>query len=180
MDKFDQQRCYKSSRWVLFGIGNSKYYNFLDYVGTGDLVRDIEQLRLSIANVDTFRCYGVSYGTGVCSVYSATFPTSVRRVVLDGNIGSEPNVENFFNEVGASNQIAYQLISMCERLQGMSGRIRQEVANRAAANLRRCTEVRLALGQGKVSATIGEYTVTPPENSILSILKLVCFAIQAF
>ena len=41
--------------------------------------------------------------------------------MLDGNIGSEPNVENFFNEVGiASNQIAYQLISMCERMQGMS------------------------------------------------------------
>ena len=171
------RRCYKSSRWVLFGIGNSKYYNFLDYVGTGDLVRDIEQLRLSIAGVDTFDCYGVSYGTGVCSVYSATFPTSVRRVVLDGNIGSEPNVENFFNEVGiASNQIAYQLISMCERLQGMSGEDPTggcKSRGREFATLYR--ELRLALGQGKVSATIGEYTVTPPENSILSILQVGVF-----
>ena len=167
------RRCYDSRRWKLVGKDNATVYNYLDYIGTGDLARDIETLRLSMSGVDTLDCHGVSYGTGVFSVYSATFPKSVRRVVLDGNIGSEPGVNNFFQEAGiAGNQIAYEMVSRCERMQGMPGPDPTggcKTRGRDFVALFR--EMRIAMDRGELNATMGDYTVAPPSSTVAHVLS---------
>ena len=67
--------CVKDEHWKieLPGQGTGKPANFLDYVGTHLLARDIDRLRESFG-AEKLSCYGFSYGTAVCSTYAAQFP----------------------------------------------------------------------------------------------------------
>jgi len=69
--------CVKDEHWKieLPGQGTGKA-NFLDYVGTHLLARDIDRLRESFG-AEKLSCYGFSYGTAVCSTYAAQFPDTL-------------------------------------------------------------------------------------------------------
>jgi len=55
----------------------------LAHVGTEDVARDLEQLRLALGDPG-LTYLGLSYGTLIGETYAAMFPTRVRAMVLDG------------------------------------------------------------------------------------------------
>ena len=69
--------CVKDEYWKIHLPGgelpSAETVNFLEYVGTHLLARDIDRLRESFG-AEKLSCYGFSYGTGVCSTYAAQFP----------------------------------------------------------------------------------------------------------
>ncbi|MHB8464377.1 MAG: alpha/beta hydrolase [Acidimicrobiales bacterium] len=57
----------------------------LDHVGTVDVARDLEALRLAVGDAG-LSYLGLSYGTLLGATYAGMFPTHVRAMVLDGAI----------------------------------------------------------------------------------------------
>ncbi|WP_433300182.1 alpha/beta hydrolase [Actinoplanes sp. CA-030573] len=59
----------------------------LDHLKTQDSVRDMESIRL-VLGATQINFYGFSYGTYLGQVYATTYPSRVRRMVLDGVVNS--------------------------------------------------------------------------------------------
>ena len=57
--------------------------DLLAHVGTSDVARDLEALRLAIGD-GPINYVGFSYGTQIGQLYAEMFPTGVRSMVLDG------------------------------------------------------------------------------------------------
>jgi pimeloyl-ACP methyl ester carboxylesterase len=62
-----------------------KYGKLLPHMHTTDTVKDMELLRLALG-AQKINYYGFSYGTYLGQIYAMTYPTRVRRMVLDGNV----------------------------------------------------------------------------------------------
>jgi len=60
-----------------------KYEELLPHLGTRDVARDMERLRVALAE-DELTFVGLSYGTVLGQVYADMFPKRVRAMVLDG------------------------------------------------------------------------------------------------
>ena len=68
--------CAKHPYWDIHVPGQEHAANFLDYVGTHLLARDMDLLR-ECFGAEKMSCYGFSYGTAVCSTYAAQFPDNI-------------------------------------------------------------------------------------------------------
>jgi pimeloyl-ACP methyl ester carboxylesterase len=93
--------CFEDPKFKLYATRTNRSYNTLNYCGTNDLAHDIEVFRQAIGALK-MSVYGVSYGTKVGSVYATIFPDKVHRLILDGDMGSNPDIEAFGNWVGES------------------------------------------------------------------------------
>jgi pimeloyl-ACP methyl ester carboxylesterase len=62
-----------------------KYGSLLDHMKTTDAAQDMDDIRVALGQ-DQINYYGASYGTYLGAVYATTFPTHVRRMVLDSNV----------------------------------------------------------------------------------------------
>jgi len=58
---------------------------YQDYMGTIDLVHDLEILRAAIG-LEKLSLWGASYGTEVGASYATVYPDRVLRLILDGNV----------------------------------------------------------------------------------------------
>lgn len=63
----------------------SRHRDLLPYVGTVNVVRDLEQMRKALGD-EKLTYLGYSYGTAIGAVYAEMFPDRVRALVLDGAI----------------------------------------------------------------------------------------------
>jgi pimeloyl-ACP methyl ester carboxylesterase len=63
-----------------------KFGWLLPHLKTTDAARDLDSLRLALGQ-EQINYYGFSYGTYLGSVYATLFPTKIRRMVFDGNVG---------------------------------------------------------------------------------------------
>lgn len=95
--------CFHDNRYQLRSPTTKRNYNLLLHSSTADLARDIEIFRRAIG-AKKMSVYGVSYGTKVGSVYATSFPDKVHRLILDGDMGSDPDVGNFASWVGESTE----------------------------------------------------------------------------
>jgi pimeloyl-ACP methyl ester carboxylesterase len=66
--------------------------DILDYVTTGNVARDLDQLRAAVGD-SRLHYYGYSYGTVIGGTYQTLFPDKVGPMVLDGAV----DLENYFN-----------------------------------------------------------------------------------
>ncbi len=57
----------------------------LDHITTVDSAKDMESIRLALG-ASRLSLYGFSYGTYLGQVYATLFPSTVHRMVLDGNV----------------------------------------------------------------------------------------------
>ncbi len=55
----------------------------LNYVGTENVVKDLEAIRVALGE-EKLNLYGVSYGTSVVATYAYRYPNNSRTLVLDG------------------------------------------------------------------------------------------------
>ena len=67
------------------GDCQKKYASFLPFVGTKNVARDMESVRLALGE-DKLTYVGYSYGTEIGQVYADMYPDRVRAFVLDGAI----------------------------------------------------------------------------------------------
>jgi pimeloyl-ACP methyl ester carboxylesterase len=74
--------CVWSHRYEL-EAPDGKVYNVLSYVGTGELTKDMDQLRSAIG-MSKLSVNGGSYGTTVAGAYATAFPNRVGRLLMDG------------------------------------------------------------------------------------------------
>ena len=63
-----------------------KYPNLLPYLGTKNVARDMESVRIALGE-DKLTYVGYSYGTAIGAVYADMYPHRVRAFVLDGALG---------------------------------------------------------------------------------------------
>merc|ERR1719272_2413467 len=96
--------CYHDPMFQLNTTSGS--FNINDYAGTSYLARDIEVFREAIG-AKQMSIYGVSYGTKVGSVYATEFPDKVGRLVLDGDMGTDPDVRVFADWLGESTEAVW-------------------------------------------------------------------------
>jgi len=112
--------CFKDQRYQVRSMTTNRSYNTLEHSSTSDLARDIDLLRAAIG-AQKMSVFGVSYGTKVGSVYATLFPDRVHRLILDGNMGADPDIETFAGWVGQSTEAVWTgLASACDNsaLQG--------------------------------------------------------------
>jgi pimeloyl-ACP methyl ester carboxylesterase len=62
-----------------------KNAGFIEHMGTVENVQDLDRIRAALGE-DALTYWGMSYGTRIGYVYTMTFPTRVRAIVLDGSI----------------------------------------------------------------------------------------------
>merc|ERR1712137_860064 len=84
----------------------NRTFNALEHIGTTNLAKDIEAFRAAIG-AKKMSVYGVSYGTKVGSVYATLFPDKVHRLILDGDMGADPDIRVFANWVGQSTEAVW-------------------------------------------------------------------------
>jgi pimeloyl-ACP methyl ester carboxylesterase len=70
----------------------AKYPNLLPYLGTKNVVRDMESIRVALGE-DKITYVGYSYGTAIGAVYADMYPTHVRAFVLDGALDLSQDFE---------------------------------------------------------------------------------------
>lgn len=103
--------CFQDGRYAAHSSATHRSYNVLDHSGTTALGHDIELFRTAIG-AKKMSVYGVSYGTKVGSVYATVFPDKVHRLVLDGDMGSDPDVQLFAGWVGESVEAVWAGLAM--------------------------------------------------------------------
>jgi pimeloyl-ACP methyl ester carboxylesterase len=86
--------CVWSHRYEL-EAPDGKVYNLLSYVGTGELVKDMDQLRSAIG-MNKLSVNGGSYGTAVAGAYATAFPNRVGRLLMDGVVPPDRLLVPFF------------------------------------------------------------------------------------
>jgi pimeloyl-ACP methyl ester carboxylesterase len=61
------------------------------YMGTWQVVRDLEAMRVALG-YDRWNYWGMSYGTRIGYTYAATFPASLRTIVVDGSLWPQESI----------------------------------------------------------------------------------------
>lgn len=106
--------CYNDPTFRLKSPMTDRTFNMFDFTGTSYLARDIEVFRRAIG-AKKMSIYGISYGTKVGSVYATEFPDKVHRLVLDGNMGFDPDIRVFADWVGKSTEEVWTgLVASCD------------------------------------------------------------------
>jgi hypothetical protein len=91
-----------------------KQYHFLQYSGTRQLAEDIERFRIAI-NAPKLSVYGISYGTTVMGTFATTFPLSVDKLILDGNVDITSDLMEVSKSIGIGQETRIDyLIYSCE------------------------------------------------------------------
>jgi len=90
LQKLELSLCYNAPRFKLKAPSGRKY-NALQFGGSVDLAKDIEQFRRAVG-APSMSLYGLSYGTTVAGVYATMFPERTNRLILDANVDPSPNV----------------------------------------------------------------------------------------
>ena len=92
--------------------------DLLNFVDTDQAIRDLEQFRQAIGSPKVW-VYGESYGTQFAQQYAATFPTSVRGVVLDGVVDLALDFDGYYvSYVRTAEKILARLLAACATLPG--------------------------------------------------------------
>jgi len=107
------EKCFAAKRWLIES-SSGKTYNFLEYVNTQLLARDIDLMRQAIG-AEKMSVYGFSYGTYVGGVYATVFSENTGKVVLDGNM--EPMPRKALQAKGdgkANDRFISLLLDMCK------------------------------------------------------------------
>ncbi|EOD13261.1 hypothetical protein EMIHUDRAFT_119932 [Emiliania huxleyi CCMP1516] len=109
------RRCYDHDYFQLSGP-NGTSFNFLDYVGTQLLAKDL-RLLLRAIGAETLNIDGASYGTGVGSAFAAAFPEHTGRLLLNGNAVVRPSTKDYYiGYAHATRHILFKLGSICEEM----------------------------------------------------------------
>ncbi|WHU45492.1 alpha/beta hydrolase [Gordonia sp. L191] len=82
---FDAQAAFAAGYTALADRCASSAADLAAHVSTADTARDLEQLRHALGD-KPLNYWGVSYGTFLGMTYANLYPTSVRSMVLDGNL----------------------------------------------------------------------------------------------
>lgn len=107
--KLELNLCYHEDRFSIVSAAN-RSYNMLNYVGTENLAYDIEIFRKAIG-ASKMSIFGVSYGTMVGSVYATIFPKKVHRLIIDGDMGTDPDMSSYAKWVGESTEATWTGLS---------------------------------------------------------------------
>jgi pimeloyl-ACP methyl ester carboxylesterase len=78
----------------------------LAQMGTDDVVRDLEHLRLAL-DVEQFSFWGPSYGTSIAIQYAEQHPTHVRAFSIEDVVATELDGATFTKEVIAGYEMAF-------------------------------------------------------------------------
>jgi pimeloyl-ACP methyl ester carboxylesterase len=106
--------CFHDQRYQMRSPVTNRSYNLLERMSTAELAYDIELVRGAIG-AKKMSVYGVSYGTKVGSVYATIFPDKIHRLILDGDMGSDPDIESFAGWVGQSTEAVWTgLAASCD------------------------------------------------------------------
>lgn len=105
--------CVGNDYWKIAVPGETYSTNFLEWVGTHFLGRDMDRLRKAFG-AEKLSCYGFSYGTGVCANYAASFPDRIGLFTANGNV-DYPGTTNSFqvNVADAFEQLSTKLLEIC-------------------------------------------------------------------
>jgi len=108
------RNCYNSPKWTLLGVNNT-HYNFLDHVGTTNLAHDLERLRQAVGS-PYISIAGMSYGTNVGATYAAVYPQHVYRLLLNGNVPTEPTTFDMgWGGAQGSREATKRLLNICSQ-----------------------------------------------------------------
>ena len=106
-----ERNCYHSPYWQM------KYenftYNYLDFVGTQIFAQDLDRLRTALGR-ELMSIHGYSYGTQIGSIYAASFPQHIDKLLLNGCV--EPGLDtgdNYEMEAVASRLAMSKLVEIC-------------------------------------------------------------------
>lgn len=72
----------------------SRYPDHYPYVGTNQVVRDLNSLRKAVGD-SGLTYWGASYGSRIGYVFQLTFPDKVRAVLLDGVVNPNSSIQDF-------------------------------------------------------------------------------------
>uniref|UniRef100_A0A7S1WIT9 AB hydrolase-1 domain-containing protein n=1 Tax=Alexandrium catenella TaxID=2925 RepID=A0A7S1WIT9_ALECA len=110
----EQSLCFGDKKFLFRSPVNDRTYTTLVSVSTVDAAHDIELFRAAIG-ANKMSIYGVSYGTKIGSVYATIFPSRVHRLILDGCMGTDPNLQTFADWVGqAAEAVWTAMAATCE------------------------------------------------------------------
>ncbi|MGH2632193.1 MAG: alpha/beta fold hydrolase, partial [Tepidiformaceae bacterium] len=82
---------------------SAKYGDYLNYVGTKNVARDMESVRVALGE-DKLTYLGYSYGTTIGAVYADMFPGKVRAFVLDG----ATDLSQSFEEINGTQMVGFE------------------------------------------------------------------------
>ena len=84
-----------------------KYPDLINYVGTKNVARDMESVRIALGE-DKLTYVGYSYGTAIGAVYADMYPGRVRAFVLDGAVDLSQGFEDINRTQMAGFERAFQ------------------------------------------------------------------------
>jgi len=119
--KVEYSLCFHHQDFTFTSPETGRKYNGLNFVGTNNLARDIELFRMAIG-AKKMSIYGISYGTKVASVYATLFEDKVHRLILDGDMGGDPEISAFAHWTGAAYEATWAgLADACDEtvMQGL-------------------------------------------------------------
>jgi len=99
------QKAFVDSLRAFAGACQKASAALLPYLGTVDVARDLERLRIALGNAG-LTYMGQSYGTLIGETYAEMFPTHVRAMVLDSVI--DPSIS--FNDFTLGQAKAFELV----------------------------------------------------------------------
>jgi pimeloyl-ACP methyl ester carboxylesterase len=80
-----------------------KYGDFLNYLGTKNVARDMESVRKALGE-DKVTYLGYSYGTAIGQAYADMYPRNVRAMVLDGAL----DLSQDYTEINKQQMIGFE------------------------------------------------------------------------
>lgn len=81
----------------------AKYGDYLNYVGTKNVARDMESVRVALGE-DKLTYLGYSYGTTIGAVYADMYPDKVRAFVLDG----ATDLSQSFEQINGTQMVGFE------------------------------------------------------------------------
>ena len=81
----------------------TKYGDYLNYVGTKNVARDMESVRVALGE-DKLTYLGYSYGTTIGAVYADMYPDKVRAFVLDG----ATDLSQTFQQINGTQMVGFE------------------------------------------------------------------------
>lgn len=92
----EHNMCVAAERFQLLSPRGNKSWNTLSFLGTQDLVHDIDVFRQAIG-VEKLSLAGSSYGTAVAPAYATLFPERTDLMVVDGVIPPDGELDSFLH-----------------------------------------------------------------------------------
>lgn len=111
----EQTLCFNDPGHRVQSGPHDRSWNLLEGTSTVDLAFDVEVLRRAVG-AERMSIFGTSYGTKVGSVYATLFPGRVHRLILDGNMGPDPDTGALASWVGQGAEAVWTaLAAICDR-----------------------------------------------------------------